>query len=39
VSILAQAQYRCLPVTNQTGEIFDIITTRDLVRVLQTLLA
>jgi CBS domain-containing protein len=38
VAVLAQAQFRCLPVTNQTGEIFDVITTRDLVRLLQMLL-
>jgi len=35
IGMLANASYRCLPVTNQTGEIFDIVTTRDLVQLLE----
>ena len=35
VGILAHASFRCLPVVNPTGEIYDIVTTRDLVRFLE----
>ena len=35
IGILAHAWFRCLPVTNPTGEIFDIVTPRDLVHLLE----
>lgn len=34
VGILAHASFRCLPVVNPANEIYDILTTRDLVRFL-----
>lgn len=35
VRTLAHSRFRCLPVTDSNGELWDIVTTRDLVRFLE----
>jgi len=35
IQVLAHSAFRCLPVINAHGEIWDIVTTRDLVRLLE----
>ncbi len=35
IHTLARSQFRCLPVVNATGELWDLVTTRDLVRFLE----
>ncbi len=35
IKILAHSKFRCLPVVDDRNEIWDIVTTRDLVRLLE----
>ncbi len=35
IKVLAHSKFRCLPVLNEQDEIWDIVTTRDLVRFLE----
>jgi CBS-domain-containing membrane protein len=39
IEILAHARFHCVPVLEENGEIWDIVTTRDLVRYLELIYA